>query len=263
MVVGIIGLIVLLNIFVVIPAGNVGIKVLFGKVNGEQLAEGLHIVNPLADIVKMSIRTEEYTMASSYNEGNRRGSDHISALTKEGLKVNLDITVLYRLNPNEAAKLYKTVGLNFQEKIIRPEIRSVIRSVVATYDAKDIYSQKRTEVVSAIKDELSKRLESRGIIIEQVLLRKVDLPSGLSQSIQQKLQAEQDAQRLDFVLQKEKKEAERKRIEAQGQRDAQKIINESLTNRYLQYLYIKELKDRAGTIYVPVGNNGLPIMKGI
>lgn len=260
---GIVLVIILLNIFIVIPAGYTGVRTLFGKVKDKEFSSGLHIINPLEHIERMSIRTEEYTMSIAQGEGQRVGADQISALTNEGLSVDLDITVFYHLQEDKASDVYKDLGLNFQEKIIRPEIRSAIRGVIAKYNAKDIYSEKRAEVSDEIQRRMVETIEPRGIAVEQVLLRNVTLPPKLSSSIQEKLQAEQEAQRYDFVLQREEKEAERKRVEAAGQRDSQKIINESLTPRYLEYLYIKELKDRQGTIYVPVGNDGLPLFKSV
>ena len=262
-VVALIAIIIILNIFIVIPAGSTGVRTLFGKVKSKEISAGLHIINPLESIERMSVRTEEYTMSVSQGEGQRVGADQISALTNEGLPIDLDITVFYHLQENKASDVYKDLGLNFQEKIIRPEIRSTIREVIARYDAKDVYSEKRAEVSSEIQKRMEETINPRGIIVEQVLLRNVTLPAKLSSSIQEKLQAEQDAQKYDFILQKEAKEAERKRVEAAGQRDAQTIINESLTPKYLQYLYINELKDREGTIYVPTGNDGLPLFKSV
>ena len=259
----IIGFIILVNSVVTIPAGNTGVQSLFGKVKDDELSEGIHIINPFMSVDKMSIRTEEYTMSGVTGEGKRVGADQISALTKEGLPIDLDITIQYRLVEDTASEVYRKLGLNYQEKIIRPVIRSVIREIIAQYDAKDVYSEKRTEITSSIKESLVKAIEPRGILIEQVLLRNVTLPDKLSASIQAKLQSEQESQRYDFVLNKEKKEAERKRIEAEGQKNAQRIISESLTPRYLQYLYINELKDRAGTIYIPTGQDGLPLFKNI
>lgn len=255
--------IILFNIFVVIPAGQTGVRTLFGRVNDREISSGLHIINPLENVERMSVRTEEYTMSVVQGEGQKTGADQISALTNEGLQVDLDITVFYHLDERSASDVYKNLGLNYQEKIIRPEIRSAIREVVARYNAKDIYSEKRNEVAEGIRAKLSQTIDPRGIIVEQVLLRNVTLPAGLAKSIQEKLQAEQESQRYEFVLEKETKEAERKRVEAAGQRDAQAIINESLSAKYLQYLYIKELKDRAGTIYVPTGADGLPIFKSV
>lgn len=254
---------VLLNIFVVIPTGKTGVQSIFGKVKEKELSSGLHIVNPLVSIEKMTIQTEEYTMSIAQGEGQRQGADQISALTNEGLPIDLDITVFYRLKEEKASDVYRELGVNYQEKIIRPEIRSTIREVVARYTAKEIYSEKRDEVALAIKDQMISKIEPRGIVIEDALLRHVSLPAKLSASIQEKLQAEQESQRYDFILEKEKKEKERKIVEAEGQRDAQKIIDESLSAKYLEYLYIKELKDRAGTIYVPIGNDGLPLFKSV
>ena len=212
----------------------------------------------------MSIRTEEYTMSIATKEGKNLGDDSILALTKEGLSVALDITTLYRLNEESASEIYKTIGLNYEEKIIRPEIRSSIREVIARYEAKDIYSEKRQEAAKGILDSLKLKLEPRGIVVEDLLLRNVSLPADLAQSIQEKLQAEQEAEKYDFLLDRERKEKERKIIEAEGQRDAQKIISDSLTENYLYYSYINQLKDRQGTIYVPTSpTTGMPLFRNL
>ncbi|MBW6441019.1 prohibitin family protein [Patescibacteria group bacterium] len=260
----ILALIVLLKSIVIIPAGETGVYHLFGKVREAEVKSGFHLINPLAQITKLSTRTEQYTMSIAREEGQRLGDDSIDALTSEGLTVKLDITVFYHLVEESASDVYKNLGTDYQEKIIRPEIRSAIREVVAGYDSKSIYSEKREEIITTIREKMTSNIEPRGIAIEQVLLRNVILPAKLDSSIQEKLQAEQESQRYDFILEKEKKEAERKRIEAEGQRDAQKTINESLTAEYLNYLYIRELKDRTGTIYVPTNpDNGMPMFKGI
>lgn len=257
-------IIILPKMIVIIPAGETGVYHLFGKVNDNELQSGLHFVNPLATVTKMTIRTEQYTMSIAREEGNKDGDDSIDALTNEGLTVKLDITVFYHLLQDKASDVFKDLGADYEEKIIRPEIRSAIREVVANYDSKSIYSDKRDEMINSIKDKLANNINPRGIVVEQILLRNVILPAKLDQSIQEKLQAEQESQRYDFVLEKEKKEAERKRIEAEGIRDAQKTISESLSPEYINYLYIKELKDRAGTIYVPTNpDNGLPLFKGV
>lgn len=260
----IIGIFVLLKSLVIIPAGATGVYELFGKVSDRQLPSGIHLVNPLGRVTKMSVRTEEYTMSVVAEEGQRYGDDSILALTNEGLEVSLDLTVLYRLEEASAATVYRTLGPNYVEKVIRPQIRSIIRSETSRYSAKEIYAEKREEFSSSISEKLTEELVTRGIALEEVLLRNVALPDKLAQSIQDKLTAEQESQRYDFVLDKEAKEAERKRIEAAGQRDSQKIVNESLTDKYLEYLYINSLKDRQGTIYVPTNpDNGMPLFKSI
>jgi len=260
----VIAVVLLINMIIVVPAGTTAVYHLFGKVRENELSSGIHLINPLARITKMSIRTEEYTMSIAQTEGKKAGNDSIDALTKEGLTVALDITVLYHLNEEKANEVYKNVGENYEEKIIRPQIRTSIREVIATYEAKDIYSEKRGEAQSKILENIKNSVEPRGITIESVLVRNVILPTKLADSIQEKLTAEQEAQRYDFVLQTEQKEAERKKVEAEGQKEAQRIITESLNDKYLHYLYIKELKDRQGTIYVPVSpDSGIPLFKEI
>ena len=247
---------------VIVDAGETGVYSLFGKVKNEELSSGFHLVIPLAKVTKMSIRTEEYTMSIAQGEGRKAAADAITSLTKEGLSVDLDMTVLYRLQEDKASDVYRKVGLDYDEKIIRPSIRTSIRDIIAQYEAKDIYSKKRQEAALEILEALKTDLDPRGITIEEVLLRNVALPANLAQAIQDKLQAEQEAEKYDFILVKEKKEKERKVIEAEGQRDAQKIINESLTTNYLYYLYIKELKEREGTIYVPTNpSTGMPLFR--
>jgi len=257
-------LVIIANGIVIIPAGTTGVYHLFGKVKDGELQSGIHLINPLANVTEMSIRTEEYTMSILQEEGTRSNNDTIAALTKEGLSVDLDITVLFHLIEDKASDVYKNLGIDYSEKIIRPEIRSAIREVVAVYEVKDIYSDKRQEAAIKILSALQGKLEPRGITVEDVLLRNVGLPEGLAKSIQEKLSAEQEAQKYDFVLEKERKEKERKLIEAEGQKAAQVIINEGLTSKYLQYLYIQQLKDLKGTIYIPTSpDSGLPMFKGI
>jgi len=247
---------------VIVEAGETGVYSLFGKVRDKELSSGFHLVIPLAKVTKLTIRTEEYTMSIQTNEGKKFGADAITVLTKEGLSVDLDMTVLYKLSEERASEVYEKVGLNYEEKIIRPAIRTSIRDIIAQYEVKDIYSEKRQEAADKILSMLQGDLEVRGIAVEEVLLRNVVLPDNLAQSIQEKLQAEQEAEKYDFLLAKEKKEKERIIIEAEGQRDAQKIINESLSTNYLYYLYINELKEREGTVYVPTNpSTGMPLFR--
>ncbi len=265
---GVIVLLILLtfasSFWVVIEAGQTGVQSLFGKVRDNEFHSGFHLKNPLVRITKMNIRTQDYTMSVARGEGQKYGADAISALTKEGLSVDLDITVLFHLEEDKASDIYREVGLRYDDVIIRPQIRSVIREVIAQYEAKDIYSEKREEASKQILDKLIANINERGVVVEEVLLRHVELPANLANSIQEKLQAEQEAQRYDFLLEREEKEAQRKRVEAEGQKDAQAIINQSLTRNYLNYLYIQNLEKREGTIYVPVDpNSGMPLFRGL
>lgn len=250
---------------VVVDAGETGVYSLFGKVKDSELRSGFHLVIPLAKVTKMTIRTEEYTMSIIASEGKLKNrADAITALTKEGLSVDLDLTVLYHLNEEKASDVYRDVGLNYEEKVIRPGIRSAIREVIAQYEAKDIYSEKREEAAQNIAAKLKDSLGERGIVLEEVLLRNVNLPANLANAIQEKLQAEQEAQKYDFILDKEEKEKERKIIEAEGQEESQRIINQSLSTNYLYYLYINQLKDLEGTVYVPTSpTTGMPLFRNI
>jgi regulator of protease activity HflC (stomatin/prohibitin superfamily) len=257
-------LIILLPLsIVIVEAGETGVYSLFGKVKDQELNSGFHLKNPLAKVTKLSVRTQEYTMSGVEKEGKVQGMDAIQALTKEGLDVSLDITVLYRLNQEQANEVYREVGLDYEDKILRPIIRSSIREIIAQYDAKVIYSEKRNEIGSKIFEKMESYLTDRGFVVEDLLIRNVVLPIDLQKSIEQKLQAEQEAEKMDFVLDKERKEKERKIIEAEGQKESQEIINQSLTPNYLNYLYIKNLENREGTIYVPIGENGMPLFKNI
>lgn len=266
----IVGLIVLVGVivlagssFVIIEAGEVGVVSTFGKVRTSSLASGFHIKNPFSKIIRLSARTNSYTMSAAYAEGEIQGDDSIQALAKDGGTVSFDVTVLYRLLPEAAPEVYRTLGVDYSQNIIRPEIRSVIREVAARYPVNELYSTKRDEVQSSILSELKTNLESRKIVIEDVLLRNVSVSESLLKSIGEKLTAEQEVQRQQFEIEKAKKEAERKVIEAQGQRDAQKIIDQGLSQNYLYYLYIQNLKDRQGTIYVPLNpSTGMPAFKG-
>ncbi len=252
------------SFFVVIDAGQVGVVSTFGTVADVPLQPGFHLKNPLSQIILMNTRTESYTMSSSYGEGEVKGDDSISALAADGGAVSFDVTALYRLKPEAAPAVYRDLGLTYEENVIRPEIRSTIRAVASQYPVTEIYSSKREQVQADILDQLKSAIAPRGLEVDDVLLRQVAISQSLLDSIEQKLAAQQQVQQQQFEIDKAKKEAERKVAEAKGQRDAQSIINESLTRNYLYYLYINQLKDRPGTIYVPLDpSNGLPLFKNV
>ncbi|MBA7600560.1 hypothetical protein ES703_07617 [subsurface metagenome] len=233
----------LLSMVRMVGPGHVGIQVLFGKVQEKTLPSGLHLVNPLITLERMSVRTQSYTMTARAGEGQIKGDDAIVTLTAEGLSVNLDVTIWYHLIPDEAAQVYKNIGLNYVDKIVRPAIRTAIRSAVVKYNATDIYSAKRAEVTDDIFRILVPDFSVKGVECEKVLLRNVELPPMVKNAIDEKISAEQDAQKMKFVLQKETQERERKRIEAEGIAKAQKIIALSLTSQYLQWYYVQTLKE--------------------
>lgn len=256
-------LIIIAMSVVVIDAGHVGVHSLFGVVDREEMQPGLHFVNPLAGVYSMSIKTQEYTMSIMDDEGQKKGSDTISALTSEGLTIDLDITVLYALNENKANSVYKNIGLNYVDIIVRPQIRTVIRDVVARYTTKDIYSTQRQAIALEIYEELTPFLTDKGILLEDVLLRNIKLPHQLTNAIEEKLTAEQRIEQKAFQVLEEAEEANRKRIEAQGIADAQEIIDESLTESYLTWYWIEKLQEHESVIYVPIGESGLPLFRDV
>jgi len=225
-----------------IPPGNVGVVIVFGKVQETTLKNGLHLVNPFASIEKMSIRIEEYTMSGISREGQVRGDDAIQALTSEGLMVRLDVTVWYYLIPDGAAEVYSTLGLNYVDKIVRPAARTSIRNVISNYKVEDIYTQNREAVSIQIGENLREAVKGRNLGIERVLLRDVKLPDKVQNEINAKMAAKQEAEKMEFVLDKARREAERKAVEAQGVSDYNKIIARSLSGNYLQWYYIKTLQ---------------------
>ena len=257
------GLIFLAMIIAIVPAGHVGVYDLFGNVRSNELQPGFHITNPFAHVEMMTVKTQEYTMLSVTGEGTIKGSDSIATLTKEGLSVGMDLTLLYSIAPNSADTIYSTVGIDYRNVLIRPTIRSVIREVIANYEAKEIYSNKRSEIESEIYQQLNNNLADRGIIIEKIMIRDIVLPRAISEAIEAKLTAEQEIEKMQFNVAKEEQEADRKRIEAQGIADANEIIATSLTPEYLTWYWIEGLDSHESVIYVPVGNNGVPLFKQV
>jgi regulator of protease activity HflC (stomatin/prohibitin superfamily) len=230
-----------------VDAGYVGVKSLFGKVQNETLSSGLNMVNPLIDVTPIDIKTQNYTMSGVHDEGNKAGDDAIKVLTADGLEVTIDLSVLYRVNPAETPKMLREIGINFEDKIVRPITRTRIRDNSVYYDAVALYSTKRDEFQARIFKTIENDFKQRGLILENLLVRNITLPASVKSTIEQKINAEQEAQKMQFVLQKEKQEAERKRVEAQGISDYQRIISMSLSDRQLQYEQIKAMKELAAS----------------
>jgi regulator of protease activity HflC (stomatin/prohibitin superfamily) len=228
-----------------VDAGEVGVKSLFGKIQPEVLTSGLNVVNPLLTIHMIDVRTQNYTMSGVQDERENAGDDAIRVLTADGLEVVIDLTVLYRVLSTEAPRLVKETGLDYRDKIVRPITRTKIRDNSVYYSAVDLYSIKRDEFQTRIFQTIEANFKQRGLVLEQLLVRNITLPQMVKGAIEEKIKAEQDAQKMQFVLQKEKQEAERKRVEAQGISDYQRIINTGLTDNQLQYEQIKALKEIA------------------
>ena len=228
-----------------IDAGYIGVQSLFGKIQEKSLGSGLNFVNPLVSVSEVDVRTQNYTMSGVENEGDKQGDDAIRVLTKDGLEVTIDLSVLYRVNATNAPQLVKKVGIDFKDKIIRPLARTKIRDNAVYYDAVELYSTKRDEFQQRIFKDIDKEFNNRGLILENLLIRNIALPQTVKLTIESKINAEQEAQKMQFVLQKEQQEAERKRVEASGIADYQKILNEGLTDKQIQYEQIKAYKEIA------------------
>jgi regulator of protease activity HflC (stomatin/prohibitin superfamily) len=235
------------SMFKQIDAGKVGVKSLYGSVDSDVLESGLHIINPLLDITEFDIQTQNYTMSAIHAEGAQEGDDAIRVLSNDGLEVVIDLTVLYRVVPTEAPVIFKKIGVDYTDKIVRPVTRTRIRDNAVYYDAVALYSTKRNEFQQRIFKSIETDFKNRGLVLEQLLIRNIDLPKSVKKSIESKINAEQDAQKMTFVLQKEKQEAERKRVEAQGIADYQRIISLGLTDKQLQYEQIKAQKELAAS----------------
>lgn len=238
----------------VIPAGHTGVIDFLGNVSDKTLKPGVNLVNPMAMVEKMSIKTQEL-------------KELMSVPSKEGLSVDLEISLLFKLNSEKANDIYKTVGPNYVDIILVPQFRSVVRGVTARYEAKALYTASREKLAGEILDELEKLVGPRGITVEQAPLRQIKLPDRLTKSIEEKLQAEQESQRMAFILQKEEKEADRKRIEARGIADFQDIVSKGISDQLLQWKGIEATEKLANSsntkvIVIGSGKNGLPLILG-
>ena len=248
-----------------IGSGEVGVPVLFGKVNGQILNSGLNVVNPLCKVEMFDVKTQNYTMSAVHDEGERVGDDAIRILSSDGLEGTMDITVLYRLSAAEAPRMLREIGADmvYKDKVVRPITRTKIRDNAVYYTAIDLYSVKREEFQSRIFTSIEKDFKQRGLILEQLLVRNISLPESVKLTIESKINAEQESQKMQFVLQKEKQEAERKRVEAQGIADYQRIISLQLTDKQLQYEMIKayqELAKSANAKTIILGNSKSPVI---
>ena len=255
----------LVSSFVQIDAGTIGVKKLFGSVQPQVLGSGLHFINPLIEIERMDARTQNYTMSGVTDEGLKSGDDAIRVLTADGLEVTIDLTVLYRLTPGEAPRLVRETGIDYENKIVRPIARTRIRDNAVYYEAIALYSTKRDEFQNRIFKAIESDFNKRGLFLENLLVRNITLPQSVKGVIEQKIQAEQEAQKMQFVLQKEKQEAERKRVEAQGIADYQQIIAASLTDRQLQYEQIKatmEIAKSANAKVIMMNGRSTPVIIG-
>ena len=247
-------IIAVMQFWTIIPAGHVGVVDFLGNVSDNTLKPGINLVNPMATVVKFDARTQEL-------------KETMNVPSKEGLTVTLEISLLYSLSFEYANRIYKTVGENYVETILVPQFRSVVRGVTANYDAKALYTAERETLASRIETELSKLVKSRGITLEAAALRQITLPPGLTASIEEKLKADQESQRMQFVLLKESQEAERKRIEAKGIADFQDIVSKGINEQLLKWKGIEATEKLAASpnskvVIIGSGKDGRPIILG-
>jgi prohibitin 1 len=235
-----------------VPTGHVGVVTMFGRVTGRTLDEGIHMVNPAATVTQLSIKTQEI-------------KEHTSVPSKEGLIMELEASVLYHLDSTRAAEVLQKVGPNYAEVLLVPTFRSAIRAITSANNASTLYSDARESVARQITEDIQRQVTPRGVIIENVLLRDLQLPDTLKRAIEAKQQAQQEAQRMEFVLQREKQEAERKRVEAAGIKDFQDIVTQGISEKLLEWKGIEatiELAKSQNSKVIVIGSSktGLPLI---
>ena len=241
-----------MNSVACVRTGHVGVVTLFGRVTGTTMSEGIHAVNPLARVHELDVKTQEV-------------KERAVVPSKEGLIMGLEASVLYHLDPARAAEIYQRVGTGYRDVLLVPNFRSAIRAVTAANLASTLYSDAREAIARQILADLQAQVQPRGVVIENVLLRDLQLPDTLKQAIEAKQQAQQEAQRMEFVLQRERQEAERKRVEAQGIKDFQNVVSEGISDKLLEWKGIEatiELARSQNAKIVVVGNTktGLPLL---
>jgi prohibitin 1 len=237
-----------------VGTGRVGVLTLFGKVTGETLGEGIHLINPLKTNNELSIQTQ--TLKES-----------ASVPSSEGLMMSLDTSLIYHLNPDHAADVFQKIGADYENVVVEPTLRSAIREATASHTANALYTGEREMVGKQIYDQVTAQLNQRGLTVENVLLRDIQLPATLKAAIEAKQQAEQESLAMNFRLQKETQEAQRKRIEAAGVRDFQQIVAQGISAQLLEWKGIEATENLAkspNTKVVVIGNNknGLPLILG-
>jgi prohibitin 1 len=237
-----------------VGTGHVGVLTLFGKVTGETLGEGIHLINPLKTNNEMSIQTQTI-------------KESASVPSSEGLMMSLDTSLIYHLNPDRAAEVFQKIGADYENVVVEPTLRSAIREATASHTANALYTGEREMVAKQILEQITTSLTQRGLTVENVLLRDIQLPATLKAAIEAKQQAEQESLAMNFRLQKETQEAQRKRIEAAGVRDFQQIVAQGITPSLLEWKGIEATENLAkspNSKVVVIGNNknGLPLILG-
>ncbi len=276
---GTIGLAALLAVFqcvVVIPPGSIGVPVFFGKVINQPMADGLHLVPPWINLEILNVRTQSYTMSHVHNEGAKMGDDSINVLSSNGMEMKLDVTVTYRLMPEAAPWVYRNLGENYEDRLIRPGIGTAIREAVSKFSDEEVYGEKRELLATTMQSKLDAAIQktimgdytdapSKVFNVSNVLVRNIELPPAVTEGINRKLVMKQESERMEFQIERDRKEAERKVIEAKGIQDSQEIIAKGITPDYLTWKSIEATEmlarsPNAKIIIIGNSRNGLPIM---
>src|SRR5438093_9095315 len=247
-----VALIIALSSTSCVRTGHVGVVSIFGRVTGRTLSEGIHMVNPVASVTELSVKTQEI-------------KEKASVPSKEGLIMGLEASILYHLDPARAATVYQQMGPTYADILLIPTFRSAIRAITAGNTAASLYSDGREGIAQQILEDVRRQVAPRGVIVENVLLRDLQLPETLKHAIEAKQQAQQEAQRMEYVLQRERQEAERKRVEAAGIKDFQDIVTQGISEKLLEWKGIEatmELVKSQNAKVIVVGNskNGLPLI---
>jgi regulator of protease activity HflC (stomatin/prohibitin superfamily) len=247
-------LLALTQCLTVVPAGHVGVVDIFGWVSPQTMKSGLNFVNPFARVAKMSVKTQEI-------------KEVMDVPSREGLTMQLEASVLFHLDPEKAAEVYKSLGTDYVAILLQPQFRSVTRGVTAQFEARALYTSEREQLARGMAAELKKLVEPRGLVVESTPLRKLTLPQRLAAAIEEKLGAEQESQRMQFVLARERQEAERRRIEAQGIADFQRTVSQGIDERLLRWKGIEATEKLAGSqntkvVVIGAGKDDLPLILG-
>jgi regulator of protease activity HflC (stomatin/prohibitin superfamily) len=249
-------IIAVMQFWTIIPAGHAGVVDFLGYVAENTLKPGVNLVNPMANVIKFDTRKQEI-------------KEVMNVPSKEGLSIELEISLIFRLSMEKVNEIYKTAGdyEEYLQKLVIPNFRSVVRGVTTKYEAKALYTAEREKLESEIKDKLSGVKEINELIVLSTPLRTINLPQGLTLAIEEKLKAEQESQRMQFILEREKQEAERKRIEAQGIADFQKIVSQGISDQLLKWKGIEATEKLAASqnskiVVIGSGKDGLPLILG-
>lgn len=237
-----------------VSTGHVAVLTLFGRVTGDVLPEGIHLINPLKAAREVSVQTQQI-------------KETASVPSSEGLVVGLDTSLIFHLDRRKAAEVIQGIQPPYEETLVEPTLRAAIRSVTAAHTANALYTSAREQVAAQIQSELEKELAPRGIVVEKILLRDIQLPATLRASIELKQQAEQESLAMSFRLQKEKQEADRKRIEAEGIRDFQRTVAQGISDQLLTWKGIEATEtlaksSNAKVVIIGSSKNGLPLILG-